>query len=204
VALIAALVAHVVIDVLGDGLLARDSYDNVVHGSRGYAAFGALALVFVCATAVVRAALREARGSDGALCSLVRAALPADGRTFGSFVIGLTPGFVAAMGALDAALAGAHLASLADLFGGSMLLGLSVSTFVAALCAAGAWSGLRHVARIRAALVHVVVAWLRALAPHGRVRADALFRYNHVALAGVIAPHRIAGRAPPLHVASVR
>lgn len=72
VSLAAALVTHFLIDVLGDVLLAHDTYDDVAHASRqtgalasgafllvtlGFAAVAALVAAFV--TAVARVALRR-------------------------------------------------------------------------------------------------------------------------------------------------
>ncbi len=60
-AFVAALVAHVAIDVAGDYLLAHDTYDDHAHGSR-YVASIALAIAAIATLWIfVRAVLAETR-----------------------------------------------------------------------------------------------------------------------------------------------
>ncbi|HTZ55139.1 MAG TPA: hypothetical protein VMB20_08730 [Candidatus Acidoferrum sp.] len=142
-ALLAAVSAHVGIDVLGDYLVRDDSYDHVAHGSRvlftlcalGLAALIGLYLFSHLCTAA--ASLRERVRMIRIRRSQMAAAI--------ACIALLALFFVPAMETLDALRAGADVDSPADAFGGSLLLGISTT-----LGCALAWSG---------ALLGVV-AWL--------------------------------------------
>ena len=134
-ALLAAVSAHVGIDVLGDYLVRDDSYDHVAHGSRVLFTLCALGLATIagiylfsrlCACAAsLRLRVRMLRLEQSHIAAGVVA------------VAALTLFFVPAMETLDALRAGADIGSLADAFGGSLLLGISTS-----LACALAWSGM--------------------------------------------------------------
>jgi hypothetical protein len=134
-ALLAAVSAHVGIDVLGDYLVRDDSYDHVAHGSRELFTLCALGLgTFVgvylfshlcTAAASLRTRVRMLRlRSEHVALAIAGIAL-------------LTLVFVPGMETLDALRAGADVDSLADAFGGSLLLGISTS-----LAGALVWSGV--------------------------------------------------------------
>ncbi|MGB6986122.1 MAG: hypothetical protein WBD74_09150, partial [Candidatus Aquilonibacter sp.] len=141
-ALLAAVCAHVGIDVLGDYLVRDDSYDHVAHGSRLFFTLSALGLGTVaglylfshlCAAAAtlrVRVRMLYLRRSQvaGAIACIVLLALV----------------FVPVMETIDAIRAGADLDSLADAFGGSLLLGICTTlgcalAWSAALLGVAAW-----------------------------------------------------------------
>jgi hypothetical protein len=134
-ALLAAVSAHVAIDVLGDYLVRDDSYDHVAHGSRVVFTLCALGLGAVIglylfsrlcsAAASLRMRVRMLRLRRSHIAAAVAA------------IALLTLLFVPTMETLDALRAGADIDSLADAFGGSLLLGISTS-----LAAALAWCGL--------------------------------------------------------------
>ncbi|MGC2129383.1 MAG: hypothetical protein WA629_04710 [Candidatus Aquilonibacter sp.] len=134
-ALLAAVSAHVGIDVLGDYLVRDDSYDHLAHDSR--LLFTAIALLLAAAAAVqcflyfctaaasiqTRVRLLHLRPAQIA-CACALIAL-------------LALLVVPAMETIDALQAGADIDSLADAFGGSILLGV-----VTTLACAVAWCGL--------------------------------------------------------------
>jgi signal transduction histidine kinase len=157
-ALLAAVSAHVGIDVLGDYLVRDDSYDHVAHGSRVLFTLCALGLgaavglyLFSRLCAVVASLRLRVR-----MLRLRRAHIAA---AIAGIAL-LTLLFVPAMETIDALRAGADLNSLADAFGGSLLLGISTS-LAGALC----WSGLllgmaawlvRHRERVACLLVAIL------------------------------------------------
>jgi hypothetical protein len=124
-ALLAAVSAHVGIDVLGDYLVRDDSYDHVAHGSRELFTVFALLLAAgagchllsrLCTTAAsIRARVR--------LLQLSRIQLA----RFAAAVVLVALALVPAMETIDAMRAGVGVDSLADAFGSSLLLGTSVT-----------------------------------------------------------------------------
>jgi hypothetical protein len=181
-ALLAAVAAHVGIDVLGDFLVRDDSYDHVAHGSRELftivallLAAGAGAHLFsrMCAAASsIRMRVRFLRLSGkGAI-------------RFSASVSLVALILVPAMETIDALRAGADVDSLADAFGSSLLLGVSVTLACALLCCAiivglAAWL-CRHresVARIIYELLAVAPPVLH-YASETRTR-DAIAVYTH-------------------------
>jgi hypothetical protein len=137
-----AAIAHFAIDVAGDFLLARDSYDHLRHGSRelvtGIAVVAAVVLAVrglrVCceiATSHRARLLRPVFGLRDAVVVFAGAALT------GSAVV---PG----MEYLDGGLDGTPVHRLQDAFGGSISLGLAVTILCAAVvtafvCAVARW-----------------------------------------------------------------
>jgi len=134
-ALLAAVSAHVGIDILGDYLVRDDSYDHVAHGSREL--FTMLALLpaagvgvrlfsrLCVAAASIRTRVRFLRFSRYQLAGFTVA------------VVLATLVLVPSMEAIDAARAGVDVDSLADAFGSSMLLGTTVSLVCALI-----WCGV--------------------------------------------------------------
>ena len=131
--------AHVGIDVLGDYLVRDDAYDHVSHASR--------MLVSVIAVLLGSGVLVRAFGH---MCDLARqqryrtrmarASRRAASAVAGT-ILGATLAIVPAMELLDILRAGSDLDDLGDLFGGSLLLGLSV-TIACAVLAIAAFLGL--------------------------------------------------------------
>ncbi len=130
-----ALITNVGIDVLGDYLLPRDAYDYVAHGSRGLGALVAglcLLLTFVIG---LRAALRDARGDEGAFLALLKRAVPRNALVMWASVAGSALAVTALMQACDAFVAGRPCDDVGDLLGGSVPLAFAVATVVsAAVC----------------------------------------------------------------------
>jgi len=135
--------AHVGIDILGDYLVRDDTYDHVAHGSRVLFTLAALGLAAgaglylftaLCAAASsirVRARMLHLRAGSiaGAFALIALLALVT----------------VPVMETIDTLRAGGDVDSLADAFGGSLLLGISTT-----LGCAAAWS----------AVIFALGAWL--------------------------------------------
>jgi signal transduction histidine kinase len=162
IALLAAVSAHVGIDVLGDYLVRDDSYDHVAHGSRVVFTLCALGLAsaagLYCFSQLCTAAasLRNRVRMLRLRRAHIAVALAA--------IALLALFFVPVMEALDALRAGTDVDSLADAFGGSLLLGISTT-----LACALAWSGMllgvaAWLVRHRDRVARLLVAFLQT--PH--------------------------------------
>jgi hypothetical protein len=193
-ALLAAVCAHVGIDVLGDYLVRDDAYDHVAHGSRlivGLIAFaigtGVLARMFsvLCAHA----------GSQH-MRNRMLAATRASALHIGGAVLGATLFFVPAMELFDALRAGSDLDDIGDLFGGSLALGLSVSVACAIVAAVLLVATMRWVCKHQDRIVSAISS-LRA-----RESAKVIvYRYERftdtVIFTGISVARRRPERGPP-------
>lgn len=142
-ALLAAVAAHAGIDIAGDYLLPDDTYDHVAHGSRALVSLIALLCASGAGVLFVRA-LFDRVTSLPSRARLMRLGLRAAVR-YSAVVAVLALACVPLMEMLDALRAGNVIDSLSDAFGGSLLLGGSVTLACAlTICA----------------LVFGVVAWL--------------------------------------------
>ncbi len=200
-ACLAALLAHIAIDVAGDYVLANDAYDATAHGSRWLASLATLGMACVGLWALLRATLAEVRGSYGALRAVLRAALPRNPGAFVALVVVVTAPLVLAMARLDALIAGQAVVDPADLFGGSVALGAGISLAFAIIVALGALRVFRLLLCFHRSLVRAVEAFVR-LAPQGesavhRVASGAEIR-PRVPAALVRATG--ANRAPPIRL----
>ncbi len=192
---------HVAIDVLGDYLLAHDTYDDVEHSSRAIVAIVTVGLITLGIALAFRAAIREARGSENAFCNALRSALPRNTAGFLGLAA-LTAGVIlCAMEGCDALLAGQPVDDLGDLFGGSIVFGGTIVAAVAVAVGLGAIWCLRRLARTRI-VAGVVVAFLRrdtrctiACETDFDVVQRLVFHAYHIC-------RRVAGRAPPLRISA--
>lgn len=197
VALFAALIGHVVIDVLGDFMLAHDAFDDLDHSSRAIVAVATLGLGLIAAGGGLRAMIREARGSDNAFCLALRSLLPRNVAAFLSVAAGLSILVLVLMEGGDSWLAGRSIDDVGDLLGGSILFGLTIQSIVAIVCGLFALDGLRRLSRLRV-IVAVLGAFLRRRMCSATVRdAGRRVRRRRVFRVRAIC-RRIAGRAPPL------
>jgi hypothetical protein len=168
-AMLAALAAHVAIDIAGDYLLPHDTFDDDAHGSRWLAsavlATSALGTVWFLANAV----LAETRGARGALRAALRASVPASAGAFVALVAAGALPLVIAMGGLDAYVAGARIDGLADLLGGSLPLGTTLTFALAAASGIGTHRLVGLLSRHQRSIVRVVGTLVRATetAEHG-------------------------------------
>jgi hypothetical protein len=134
----AAVVAHVVIDVAGDFVLARDSYDGLAHHSRAFFLGIVVVLAALVALRFLWEALDRRSGSVTALVRYVQAARGASPWRFGILVAAVAIAGLVAMESLDAMLSATRIDGVEDLLGGSVLLGLGTTLAVSALVAGAA------------------------------------------------------------------
>ncbi|MGA2760511.1 MAG: hypothetical protein ABSF08_09360 [Candidatus Cybelea sp.] len=139
----AAVLAHYVIDVVGDFALSHDTYDDVAHASRELGSGVALLIALFLAVRGVRICCEVAATNR---YRLPQAAFSIRQRIVLFFsTIAASLAVVPAMECLDDRLAGAPITRLADVFGGSVWLGMGSTVLCAAL---GAW------------IVYAVASWL--------------------------------------------
>jgi hypothetical protein len=162
-AMCGALIAHVVIDIVGDYVLARDAYDGVSHESRLILIVGVVSLMLAVAVRLVLDLLDRRCGSRASLLRLVRDSL---GQPLPFIVQSIAVGVVAvgAMELFDCLIAHAIPHGLNELFGGSYLLGLSA---VSATTALSGWLVHRVATRLseREPEITALIRWLVALIP---------------------------------------
>ena len=129
---LAAAIAHVVVNVAGDYLLVRDSYDGIEHHSRALLLAGIGLLAILATIRTVFDALDRRGGTAASLLGLLRSAL-ARPLAFAAGSTCLAIVFLAAMEAFDCALV-SQVDDVNDLFGGSLLLGLTTVVVTGMLC----------------------------------------------------------------------
>lgn len=160
-AFLAALAAHISIDIAGDYVLVHDTYDDPAHGSRWLASFavavsalGALALLW-------RAVLAETRGCRGALRAALGAAVPPSAATFAVTVALAALPLLVGMAWLDDLCAGIEVDDVADLFGGSLPLGAGMTIAFALAAALGVHRLVAFLSRYQHSIVRAVEAFVR-------------------------------------------
>lgn len=198
-ACVAATVAHLVIDLAGDVLLAHDAYDNEAHASRFFALEIALAGAFAIGWNIVASALRQARRRQGCLRVAVERAVAGSAWVFVTRVIGATIGVLAVMGGLDAKLDAIPIHTIGDVFGGSCTIGVSIAIGAGAAMGAGTLAIVRWIARRHDSIVAVVIALLsrHGLAHRPAARRRRLVRvFSLLGTCGALA-RRAGKRAPP-------
>jgi hypothetical protein len=156
-----AVIAHVVVDVAGDYLLARDAYDGIAHDSRtlllGLLAIGTL----IAASRTVFSMLDRHRGTSGSFLTAVRDALGHPAR-FAAAAAAIAILGMVAMESLDC-IVGGRIADVADLFGGSLLLGAVAAAVSGALCGWGAHRLVRSLAARELPIAAFIIAAFRAV-----------------------------------------
>ncbi len=197
-ACLAAPLAHLSIDLVGDLVLVRDSYDFVGHPSRDLAVSCAILLILTAALRFVSLAFEDARRGRTASCLALEQHVNQVDCRFGLAVVALSLAMLLGMEGLDTVLVQGRVADLGDLLGGSVLLALVVTVPIALLAASGVLRTLRLAAASHRDLVAVFGAFLRLLrAPCGTppARADADTRPAHHVAA--LFPRRNGKRGPP-------
>ncbi|MBV8490510.1 MAG: hypothetical protein JO199_08275 [Candidatus Eremiobacteraeota bacterium] len=176
VAAVAAACAHVVIDVAGDYLLVRDAYDGIAHQSRGLL----LGIAGVCALVLLARALFDALDrrcvSTSSLLASIREAIGAPWR-FAAETAALTIVLLGAMEYFDCAALGIRVEDVGELFGGSLLLGLTSAIACGVLTGWLAQRFLLKLSEYEPELVELVRALLRLdvrIAPMQVARRTAL------------------------------
>jgi hypothetical protein len=197
-ALVAVLAAHVAIDVVGDYVLAHDTYDDHAHGSRRLASLALAVTLLTALWAFARAVLAETRGSRGALRAALYATLPESPVTFVLMVVAAVVPLLPAMGWVDALTAGARVDDVADLVGGSIPLGAGIAGAFALAAGTAAYRVVAFLGRHHRAIVRAVEAFVRLAGCAARAALTLTDRPNRPR--ALAAPARRAGRnrAPPI------
>jgi hypothetical protein len=177
-------------------MLAHDSYDDVDHSSRGVVALVTLGLACCGIGFGLRAAIREAAGSEDAFCAALRSAIPRGTAAFTVLAILAATGIMCVMEGCDALLAGQQVDDLGDLFGGSIVFGGTIVSITATCVSVLALAALRRLARARRIAVALVAFLRRCIAKVFIDDAGSNIEHRLVFRSRVIA-RRIAGRAPP-------
>ena len=197
---IAAVVAHVAIDVAGDFLLPHDTYDRIAHHSRFAALLCAAALGIASVLTLLAAGFKDARRYRGAVRALVGSGITRSPWGLVVLVASASLAALIAMESVDAFVQIGRLPNLAAALGGSIPLGLTV---VFSLSSALGWALWRVLKIVDDAHRKIVIALERLLTR--REAADA----SHVSSCEFIAPdsapvrasvlaRRGGKRAPPL------
>ena len=200
-----ALVAHVLVDRLGDTLLTTDTYDHVSHRSR-FAVFatGASIIVFLLAR-LWSAIFTDAHRSSTSMRETIARAARRCSHPFALLAtIVLAVVAVVAMEDFDVLRAGGADVSLQAALGGSLWLGLCVTAFVAAVVITIVALGLRGVSqtyRLLVAVIRDVLLAIRAMC--GDLRPLGVCERPRFALSTLRnLVHRAAKRGPPSFLAS--
>jgi hypothetical protein len=197
---VAALFAHVGIDLAGDVVLAHDTYDGLDHSSRSDVCTVALMLTIGALLRVVWLALSEARTGRATIRPTFDDLFGRGRWRFVCLVCALTLPALMTMELFDIVADGRRLDDVTDLLGGSAWLGLSITIPVAALVALMVRSIAKLVMSSHRALVTVIgrlLAFLLPLCP--RVGACALAPSSGLRLRRrSILSRRSGKRGPPL------
>jgi hypothetical protein len=197
---LAAVLAHVAIDVAGDFVLPHDTYDRIAHHSRLVALAVAAVLGAGSFLTVLAAGFSDARRYRGALRALVRSRITRSTWGFVGLVAAAALPALIAMESVDAFVESGRLPDFAAALGGSIPLGLATLVTLSITLGWALWRTLKIVdashRRIASALERLITR---------REATDA----SHVASCELIAPEnsparvsvlarRAGKRAPPL------
>lgn len=188
--------AHFAIDVAGDYLLARDSYDHLEHGSRELLTGLALVLAVFLAARGLKSCCDIATKHRGRLARPVLGVREALGLIAGA--VTASAALVPAMELLDGRLDGAPVLQLADAFGGSILLGLTTTLLCASMVALLVYATVRWLISHRDSIATLLETLMRRVTetPHanGYDLAAQRFTPRHRRTPHA---HRFAKRGPP-------
>ncbi|HZY97059.1 MAG TPA: hypothetical protein VFE35_08145 [Candidatus Cybelea sp.] len=155
----AAAIAHVAIDVLGDYALARDSYDNLRHGSRELVSGLALMLALVLAARGLRICFEIAAANRARILRPVHRL--SEAIAFVLTAVAAAAMMVPAMEWLDGRLGDVPVQRLDDAFGGSLLLGLGTTIVFTAAVATVVYGIARWLISHRDSIATIIVTLLR-------------------------------------------
>jgi hypothetical protein len=198
-ALVAAAAAHSLIDIIGDYALPHDSYDGMAHHARTLAFVIVLIFAIGGVLRLLWSAIDDGHASTCSFRALIKPvpALPVWRFAAAVTVVALLT--VIAMESADALLDGVRIDDFADVFGGSIPLGLAVTLTISVCIGAAVSLLLRSLAAAHRAIVEIVCALLvGARLRHGSQRAvrSALLLGSFAAPSSVLST-RAAKRAPP-------
>ena len=162
--------AHFAIDVAGDYLLARDSYDHLAHGSRELLTGLALVLAVFLAARGLKICCEIATKHRGRLARPVLGLREALGLIAGAVTASVV--FVPAMELLDGRLDGAPVLRLADAFGGSILLGLTTTLLCASFVALLVYATVRWLISHRDSIATMLETLMRRVTEQAHTRTS--------------------------------
>lgn len=149
-----ALISHVLVDRLGDTLLATDTYDHLAHGSRFVVFAGGASIVVFLLSRLWSAIFADARKTSMAMRETIARAARLSAHPLAIVAtIALALVAVILMEDFDELGVGGSDLSLQAALGGSLWLGIGVTAIVAALTSALVAFGLRGFARTYGRLV---------------------------------------------------
>ena len=193
---IAAVAAHVTIDVLGDFLLTRDTYDGIAHYSR---TLFIDAIVLSVALIVVRAVWEAFDRRPGASIAILRRLTPQTSPwRFVTLVVVTALVVLLSMERADAIMAGTAVHGIGDLLGGSIALGASAVAAIGALTALAMHAVITLLGRCEPAIAAFFDRMMSRLSQRLLPRRLA-YRWLGLSVAGACRLAWRAGkRAPPL------
>jgi len=136
-ACIAATLAHLAIDAIGDYVLPHDAYDDVAHGSRSLTAAVAVLTALALGACALASAFVERRAGRARVRTLLASISGTGLVRFASGIALATVPLLMAMEALDTLLQNGRIDDASDLLGGSAVLALVVTLPIAAAVALG-------------------------------------------------------------------
>jgi hypothetical protein len=198
-ACVAALVAHLAIDALGDVALTRDAYDDVSHGSRA----AVLVAVLACGLAAVFRLVFVALDANGERSTrLARGLARIVPRSPAWFIVCSVVGAAAmlvGMEMFDAFVATGRVVDIPDALGGSPWFGLGLEVPIAVAVAWLTWRALRWLAESSGAIARAIEILLaeRKRSRHARF---ARYRWSRSGASRELAllTRRAGKRGPPL------
>jgi hypothetical protein len=157
----AAVASHWAIDVAGDFLLAHDTFDGIEHHSRAAFVGIAVALSALVLLRFLWEALQRHSGSTLSVVRTLRTAADAPPWRFVALVVTIAVAGLAAMELADAGIAGAPIDGVADVFGGSLALGIGTTVTIAVAIALCVRALLRAFANFEPAIAAFIFRMLR-------------------------------------------
>jgi hypothetical protein len=196
-ALIAALLAHVSLDIAGDYLLSHDSYDDVAHGSRGVFIVAIVALTFgVCARVLFDLVDRRC-GSKASLLRLLRCSL-GNPVWFAARTMAISVVALVSMELLDCSVEHVTFDGISALFGGSLPLGLSAVLLIAALVGWILHRAVTFVAEREPEILTLISCLMASLRIQDHVRVTKRARTPRSVARSLLLSRSDSKRGPPL------
>jgi hypothetical protein len=195
---VAALVAHVAIDIAANFFVAHDPYDDIEHHSRFWFLGGSLAIAGAGALAVLAAALKDFHLGEFALRGLIGRAASTSPVRFVASVIPLTFVALLAMESFDSYANNGRACSTTDALGGSLVLGSIIIIATAIASALAVWRLLRYLAQTHRAIVQAIGSFLVGARETSTSSALTIRILETAGPATSVLARRAGKRAPPL------
>jgi hypothetical protein len=191
---IAALTAHIAIDVLGDFVLPHDTYDDIAHGSRTALSCPLPAVLAVAALRWLSAALDESRSPARDKRPPIDPRMP---YLHVALVVVTAFVLVGGMEGADLMLAGRPLEDLDDLLGGSIGLCAAVTLPVAMAVACVVWRIACWLTAVQLVAIRMLGAWfVQRASGTAAANADSRRPMRRIARTPVLA-RSTSKRGPP-------